>query len=301
MIENNNVVISIENEDNFEIFIYIPRNKIGMKDLNQIKKISNFKLDNEPVQLEINKEIGINKIDLFYKVIINFQEEKEMMEPFKKFLLELNKEIENDNNPLIDIINFLKINNNTNFTSEKLKGDIGEALLILKFAEFGYDLQKYLRPRDEELYDFYIDNKIIEVKNASIRSNEIKINDSQMINDSNGEDVHIVVVKTKYSKKALQNHKSILDIYEMINQKFQLTNNLLQEKKSYYESIDQQIIDNNSIDINDYSFSLMDYKKIVENKINKPSGLKDLIYVFDVSVLEKLSDQKLKELIIKNN
>lgn len=301
MIENNNVVISTENEDNFEIFIYIPRNKIGMRDLNQIKKISNFRLDDELVQLEINKEIGINKIDLFYKVIINFQEQQELMEPFKKFLLELNKEIENNQNPLISIINFLKINNNANFTSEKLKGDIGEALLILKFANLGYDLQKYLRPRDEELYDFYIDNTIIEVKNASIRSNEIKINDSQMISDSDEKNVHIVVVKTKYSKKALPNHKNILDIYEMIDQKISLHHNLLKEKKNYYETIDQQIIDNNSIDINDYSFSLMDYKKIIENKINKPSGLKDLIYVFDVSDLEKLSDSKLKELIIKND
>lgn len=301
MIENSNIVISTENENNFEIFIYIPRNKIGMKDLNQIKKISNFRLNDELVQLEINKEIGINKIDLFYKVIINFQEQQELMEPFKNFLLELNKEIENDQNPLMSIINFLKINNNANFTSEKLKGDIGEALLILKLANLGYDLQKYLRPRDEELYDFYIDNTIIEVKNSSIRSNEIKINDSQMISDSDSKNIHIIVVKTKYSKKALPNHKNILDIYEMIDQKISLHNSLLKEKKNHYETIDQQIIDNNSIDINDYSFSLMDYKKIIENKINKPSGLKDLIYIFDVSDLEKLSDQKLRELIIKND
>ncbi len=296
MSKNNDFLISAEKERENICTIFLKKGLLKEKEKKIINKIDSFKYIKST---ELDDQEG-----LYERIEIDFSKNLDLKEALIKFLLDVKKEFDLGNsskNPLIRIINFWKINNNTNLIIEDLKGDIGEALLIYKFAKLGYYIKNNLRNEDHELYDFFFDKSIIEVKTTSIRSNEIKINDSQMINDPSNKDINIVVTKVKYLKKTLDNHKNILEIYKMINEIYPIKNDLLEFKKTKYETIDQQIIDNNSIDINDYSFSLMDYKKIIENKISKPSGLKDLIYVFDVSDLEKLSDQKLRELIIKND
>lgn len=296
MSKNNDFLISAEKEKENICTIFLKKGLLKEKEKRIINKIDSFKYIKST---ELDDQEG-----LYERIEIDFSNNLDLKDSLIRFLFDVKNEFDLGNsneNPLIRIINFWKINNNTNLMIEDLKGDIGEALLIYKFAKLGYDIQNNLRNEDHDLYDFFFDKSIIEVKTTSVRSNEIKINDSQMISDSSDKDINIVVAKVKYLKKTLNNHKNILEIYKMIDEIYPIKKDLLEFKREEYERLDQQIIDNNSIDINDYSFSLMDYKKIIENKINKPSGLKDLIYVFDVSDLEKLSDQKLKELVIKNN
>ncbi|MDE5617536.1 MAG: PD-(D/E)XK motif protein [Ureaplasma sp.] len=292
MWKNNDFLISSKDENENICIIFFKKGLVQEKDKKMINKIDSFNfLDT----VELNDYEGI-----YEKIEINFSNDLDLKDSLIQFLFNVKKEFDknpNNDNPLIRIINFWKLKNNTNLEIENLKGDIGEALLILKFAELGYDIQNNLRNKDNELYDFFFEKSIIEVKTTSVRSNEIKINDSQMLTSSIDKNIHIIVVKTKYLNKVLSSHKNILDIYDAIDEKIGLNNSLLKIKKETYQTLDQQIIDNNSIDINDYHFYLMDYKKIRDSKINKPKGLKDLIYVFDVSDLEKINDEELKELI----
>lgn len=94
---------------------------------------------------------------------------------------------------------------------KELRGDICEAIFILKARElFNVDIAKYYRGKDN-LFDFYFDKakKSVEVKGTTKCSGEIKINFRQ-INETTNRDFFVV------EYQFISDGYNILDLYEKI-------------------------------------------------------------------------------------
>lgn len=106
---------------------------------------------------------------------------------------------------------------------KELRGDICEALFILKAKkELGVDISKYYRGKDN-LYDFYFDKvkRSVEIKGTTKNSGEIKISYRQ-INESTERDFFVVEYQfTNDGKNILQLYEEIgLDKSELIKSKY---------------------------------------------------------------------------------
>ena len=288
--EKNKIIIDEKTYNEPKINLYLKSQLVQEKDRKIIDKQRNIFYNGKKEVYESDDHEG----GLYDEYTLDFSEFLELKKPFVDFLENAQENIDNDN-IFTKIINFLKMANNNNITIENIKGDIGEALLIIKYIELGQGskIMDSIRQRDESVYDFYLANNIIEVKNSSIRSKEIKINHNQIPNEKD-KNVFVCVANTKNLKKVNDNHKSILDLYEMIESFGFKLNNILEIKKTIYQQLESEIIDNNSIDINDYYFSIIPFDEIKKIKIDQfPANVKDLIYVLDVSKYNKVSDEDL--------
>lgn len=291
--KKNKLIIDEKTYNEPKIHLYLKSELVQQKDRKLIEKTKNIHFNGKKEIYESDDHEG----GIFDEYILDFSEFLELKESFVIFLENAQNEID-DENIFNKIINFLKVINNNNITIENLKGDIGEALLIIKYIELGYGskIMDSIRQRDDSVYDFYLSNNIIEVKNSSIRSKEIKINHNQIPNEMD-KNIIICVANTKNLKKVNENHKNILDLYNLIESHGIKLNNILKIKKSIYEQLNEDIIDNNSIDINDYYFSIILFEDIRKIKIEKLIGIKDLIYILDISKYSKVDDNYLVSII----
>lgn len=281
------------------ISIYFMKNYISNSDKKKIEKIDAIKyIDLEELDETDNYEYG-----WYDHYQFDFSNDVNFKQPFIDFLRNID-DYDSLKNPIIEIINFFQVRWNNNLELEKLHGDIGEALLILKYCKLGYaqQIMNTLRLRDNDLYDFNLQKWIIEVKTSSQRSKEIKINHSQMPNITN-DNLFFCVVNVKYVKKVIENNNNnntfynIFDIYNEI-EKYISLNDILRQKLNIYQTLNIEIVNNNAIDFNDYYFSKIDCKQLQNIKLDHlKEGLKDLIYVFDVSNIYKVNDEEFVKII----
>lgn len=163
----------------------------------------------------------------------------------------------------------------------KLRGDIGEALFLLKCIDLGIIDQlnnDNFERQDNDTFDFVIGNKSFEIKTTSRRASEIKLNYRQNKNNLN-----IVVVKVDYFQhKSSQEYMNILDIYnEIIKRNIKLNSFLLDKKMFYEQYVDT--INRNLININEVNYYFFDNKHLPEIFIKNDSSLKDIVFVLDAT------------------
>lgn len=168
----------------------------------------------------------------------------------------INDIIENDNgisvyDAIQKIINYFQRVKFVKEIKKKLLGDIGEALFILDALNNDIDVISSMRQSDNEIYDFQVNDKFIEVKSSSIEKNDFTITHEQLNQVKNK-----LIIISKF--KIIQNHTTILDLYEMIEKKYGSLNSLLLYKKDYWLSINKNCIseENKSDIVNNYSINL---------------------------------------------
>ncbi|MGL4950933.1 MAG: PD-(D/E)XK motif protein, partial [Mycoplasma sp.] len=185
---------------NYPNFKYIPNKCIKSKDDGSSKNVAFIKIINLPDNFIREMAVTINDIvenkDYSVANAIN-----EIIDYFKK--VKFTKKVENE-----------------------LIGDMGEALFILECVNRGINCNDFVRENDNDLYDFKINNKVIEVKTTSPNKNEFNISYEQltMIKDKS-----IVICKFK----KVIGHSTILDIYNKIAEKGTLPNLLIEKYKEW--------------------------------------------------------------------
>lgn len=235
------------------------------KNVGNIKKINlpNLKWRDYPVTV-VEEETGKEKtIDFIEIVNIPNNLISEIVETIKNI-------IEKDNNISIaqaieQIINYFKKVKFVKEIKKKLLGDIGEALFILDSLNNGIDVISTMRECDNDIYDFQVNDKFLEVKSSSIEKNEFTITHEQL---NQVKDKFIIISKFKI----IQGHTTILDLYNMIENKYGSLNSLLSYKKEYWLHINESCIseENKSDIINDYSINLENYKLYQFKEENLP-------------------------------
>ena len=220
------------------------------KNVGNIKNINlpNFKWREEQITVE-DKETGKEKIVDFIE-IVNIPDNL-----ISEIVKTINNIIDNRNvsvyQALIEIIDYFKKVKFVKEIKKKLLGDIGEALFILDSLNNGVNVLSSMRQCDNELYDFEINNKCVEVKSSSIEKNDFTISHEQL---NQVKDKLIIISKFKI----ISSNTTILDLYNMIEKKNGSLNSLLQYKKCYWLNINESCIseENKSDIINNYSINL---------------------------------------------
>lgn len=224
------------------------------KNVGNIKNINlpNFKWREEQITVE-DKETGKEKIVDFIE-IVNIPDNL-----ISEIVKTINNIIDNRNvsvyQALIEIIDYFKKVKFVKEIKKKLLGDIGEALFILDSLNNGVNVLSSMRQCDNELYDFQINNKFVEVKSSSIEKNDFTISHEQL---NQVKDKLIIISKFKI----ISSHTTILDLYNMIEEKNGSLNSLLEYKKCYWLNINENCIseENKSDIINNYSVNIENCK-----------------------------------------
>lgn len=221
------------------------------KNVGNIKNINlpNFKWIEERIIVEDNETGEEKKVDFIE--IVNIPDNL-----ISEIVKTINDIIENDDgisvyDAIQKIINYFQRVKFVKEVKKKLIGDIGEALFILDALNNDIDVISSMRQSDNEIYDFQVNDKFIEVKSSSIEKNDFTITHEQLNQAKNK-----LIIISKF--KIIKNHTTILDLYEMIEKKYGSLNSLLLYKKDYWLSINKNCISEENISdiVNDYSINL---------------------------------------------
>ncbi len=229
----------------------------------------------------LEREVGDG---VYHCIIFNLKNNMQCMPICESFLEILDKKPQDVKyeTSIKDIITFFERISSVS-KAEKIIGDIGEALFILKLLELDLIREindSLLHREDNDAYDFTFSNgNIIEVKTTSKFKSEINVNNRQ---NMNVEKYNILICKIDTTQtKNNDKWKNILDIYEDIKKKTNF-NSFLLNKESKYKS-DRELVEKFYINIETASFCMLDKEFLPQVQIIKEGALKKLIFVLDAT------------------
>ncbi len=177
-----------------------------------------------------------------------------------------------------EIVNFF-IRNRKSSKIEKLHGDIGEALFMLKCCQMGYSDQiaSSYRKRDDNTFDFTFqrndNSEHIEIKTTSKSSKEIKVSSSQ-----NKQDTNIVVVSCDF----VECETNILDIYDMLKNEYKCFPEQLAIKEFEYQNKSDEFVNSETVVLSEVNYNFFDSELIPSinwEDIRNSNALKRIIFV----------------------
>ncbi|MCF0218123.1 MAG: hypothetical protein HUJ42_03740 [Malacoplasma sp.] len=173
---------------------------------------------------------------------------------------------------------------------EKLVGDIGEAIFILKAKKCGINADEMIRISDENLFDFVFNQTYVEVKSSTKNSNEIVVDNRQIVEADKK-----VFVISKF--QILENKTNICQLYEMINSSNPILQNNYQSYKYMMENseIDKHILLNTAIDLEKAECFLIDNNLMPRIKIEHEGGLKNIKIYVGITNCQKYGLEELKK------
>ncbi len=183
-----------------------------------------------------------------------------------------------------EIVNYFRKLKFTKDIKTELIGDIGEAIFILKSFEKGMDFNKYMRMYDDNLYDFNINDKCIEIKTTSLEKNEFTITNEQI---NQIKDKKVVICKFK----RIPGKVSILELYDLI-EKYSSLNDLLIEKRNKWSNIENDYKDQGNLNdiLKEYTVDLENVKLLIFNdnlfpeiNVNDYKACKKISFYMDCS------------------
>ncbi len=173
---------------------------------------------------------------------------------------------------------------------EKLIGDIGELIFMIKAKEVGINADQKIRLSDNNLYDFVFDKFYLEVKSSSKNLSEIIV-DLRQIEEA--ENKKFVVSKFQL----LENQLTILDLYNKLNSNNEL---ILKKKKEYLDlakdEMSQKILLENTIDLNKVECFVLEDQLVPKIKIIHEGGLKKVKCHIGITNCQKISLEELKKM-----
>lgn len=159
----------------------------------------------------------------------------------------------------------------------KIWGDIGEAIFILKTHEYtGVNVINKIHNIDETLYDFSFKNqKYMEIKTTSLDKNEVILSNCQ-IDYVNNRD--FIVVKFK----VIENATSIIDIYNLIKEKVgPIIGTTLEENYDAYECC--ELLNQLTVNLDKVQIWKLSDKCVPQVKVENGSSLKKSKFYLDVT------------------
>lgn len=177
------------------------------------------------------------------------------------------------------------------FIIQKLIGDLGEIIFVLKLQELGIDYRKYYQLTEMALFDFNFNNHFVDVKTTSQYKKTIYLTKRQIEAEK---DVSFLVCEiNKMSGKS-----NIIDLLNMVNDK----NDIINEKIKYWTGklkTNSNIINSWTVDFQDVVTYFVDDKTIPSVSVLKNGGLIDMQLKISVASSEKKPISEIKKFIEK--
>lgn len=170
---------------------------------------------------------------------------------------------------------------------QKLRGDIGEALFILKCLNLNIidKIKSAIKNKDDnDNLDFtFNNNQTIEVKTTTKMRSSINLGINQAKIESKNCNIAVIKINSFEKTKINENYFNLLDLYQKIDS-FVYNNSFLSEKRTKYEN-NNKLVKNNYININEVTmeFLIKDYIPIITN-IKNDKALLDIKFTLDASL-----------------
>lgn len=175
------------------------------------------------------------------------------------------------------------------FLLDKLIGDLGEIVFILKLQDLDIDYSKYYQLDDNSLYDFNFNGHYVDVKTTSQARKLIYLTKRQA---EAAEKISFLVCEIN----KLHGKLNIIDLLNLIEKK----NKIIKEKIDYWNNkykTNSSVIDSWTIDLTNVVTYFVDDKTIPSISVLKNGGLIDIQLKVSVASSKKKPISEIKKLI----
>lgn len=307
MSKNKKIALAQHPEENNTISLYIKKGDGSKFKFIENNKYVNIKMDQNIYSSEVLSHIDDDLEDGQY-VCIKFSHDssksniKKIADNIEEMML-TKKSNETYEDILKNVIEYFEtISSEQNI--QKIRGDIGEALFILKCFNLNVisNIKGAIKHKeDNDNLDFTFKNgETIEVKTTTKIRSAINIGEKQTNIENDNCNIVVIKVNSFERTKIDDNYLNILEIYDRISN-FVFQNTYLSEKRQKYQN-SNSLVEKNYVNINDVTMQFLkkEYIPIIKD-IKNDEAILEIKFILDASLsVEKEEDFENKLKLIVN-